>query len=53
MYFNFTKIIIIIFYFLKGHLENEVDMNSRGTCKDNCAAYQVAEPLGKKCALII
>ena len=29
-----------------GHLENEVDMNTRGSCSDNCAAFQVAEPLG-------
>jgi len=31
---------------LQGHLENEVDMNTRGSCSDNCAAFQVAEPLG-------
>ena len=37
----FKKILHII-----GHLENEVDMNTRGSCSDNCAAFQVAEPLG-------
>ena len=32
--------------YIIGHLENEVDMNTRGSCSDNCAAFQVAEPLG-------
>jgi len=41
-HFNYVRLTKL----LQGHLENEVDMNSRGTCKDNCAAYQVAEPLG-------
>lgn len=31
---------------LQGHLENEVDLNNLGSCRDNCAAYKVAEPLG-------
>ena len=30
---------------LQGHIENEVDMNTRASCKDNCAAYNVAEPV--------
>ena len=29
---------------LQGHIENEVDMNSLGSCRDNCAAFKVAEP---------
>merc|ERR1719346_728657 len=24
---------------LQGHIENEVDMNSRGSCRDNCATF--------------
>ncbi|XP_028172666.1 uncharacterized protein LOC114361723 isoform X2 [Ostrinia furnacalis] len=31
---------------LQGYIENEVDMNSEGTCRDNCAAYTVAENHG-------
>lgn len=31
---------------LQGHLENEVDMNTLGSCRDNCGAYGVAEPIG-------
>ena len=31
---------------LQGHLENEVDMNSLKSCRDNCAAYKVGEPMG-------
>lgn len=31
---------------LQGHLENEVDLNNLHSCRDNCAAYKVAEPLG-------
>ncbi|CAH2981054.1 unnamed protein product [Chilo suppressalis] len=32
--------------FLQGYVENEVDMNSDGTCRDNCAYYSVAERYG-------
>ncbi|XP_013194461.1 uncharacterized protein LOC106138026 isoform X4 [Amyelois transitella] len=28
---------------LQGYIENEVDMNSDGTCRENCAYYTVAE----------
>jgi hypothetical protein len=28
---------------LQGYIENEVDMNSEGTCRDNCAYYSVAK----------
>ncbi|XP_026734290.1 uncharacterized protein LOC113498483 isoform X2 [Trichoplusia ni] len=28
---------------LQGYVENEVDMNSDGTCKENCAFYTLAE----------
>ena len=31
---------------LQGYIQNEVDMNPQGSCKDNCASYQVGEPLG-------
>lgn len=31
---------------LQGYIENEVDMNADGTCRDNCAAYTVAENHG-------
>lgn len=31
---------------LQGFIENEVDMNNDGTCKENCAAYQFAENQG-------
>ena len=31
---------------LQGHLENEVDMNDRRSCRDNCGTYKVAEPKG-------
>lgn len=31
---------------LQGYIENEVDMNSDGTCRDNCAYYNVAENHG-------
>ncbi|XP_013164308.1 PREDICTED: uncharacterized protein LOC106115465 isoform X2 [Papilio xuthus] len=28
---------------LQGYIENEVDMNTEGTCRDNCAYYTLAE----------
>ncbi|XP_049872978.1 uncharacterized protein LOC126371706 isoform X1 [Pectinophora gossypiella] len=28
---------------LQGYVENEVDMNTEGTCRDNCAYYTLAE----------
>lgn len=31
---------------LQGYIENEVDMNNDGTCRENCAAYQFAENMG-------
>lgn len=31
---------------LQGYIENEVDMNNDGTCRENCAAYQYAENMG-------
>ncbi|KAJ8915969.1 hypothetical protein NQ315_016646 [Exocentrus adspersus] len=31
---------------LQGHVENEVDMNSKGTCRANCAAYSYTESYG-------
>ncbi len=29
---------------LQGHLENEVDMNSLGSCRDSCSTFKVAQP---------
>lgn len=31
---------------LQGYIENEVDMNSDETCRENCAAYEFAESHG-------
>lgn len=31
---------------LQGFIENEVDMNADSTCKENCAAYPIAETHG-------
>ncbi|XP_053609789.1 uncharacterized protein orion isoform X2 [Plodia interpunctella] len=31
---------------LQGYIENEVDLNSDGTCRENCAYYTVAENKG-------
>ncbi|XP_063536055.1 uncharacterized protein LOC134745886 isoform X3 [Cydia strobilella] len=31
---------------LQGYIENEVDMNTDGTCRDNCAYYSLAERKG-------
>ncbi|XP_059609555.1 uncharacterized protein LOC132256957 isoform X2 [Phlebotomus argentipes] len=31
---------------LQGYVENEVDMNTDGTCKENCAAYTFSESHG-------
>ncbi|XP_063364049.1 uncharacterized protein LOC134652808 isoform X2 [Cydia amplana] len=31
---------------LQGYIENEVDMNTDGTCRDNCAYYSLAERTG-------
>uniref|UniRef100_A0A1L8DP86 Putative conserved secreted protein n=2 Tax=Nyssomyia neivai TaxID=330878 RepID=A0A1L8DP86_9DIPT len=31
---------------LQGYIENEVDMNTDGTCKENCAAYTFTESHG-------
>ncbi|XP_061715652.1 uncharacterized protein LOC133523945 isoform X2 [Cydia pomonella] len=31
---------------LQGYIENEVDMNTDGTCRDNCAYYSLAERHG-------
>lgn len=28
---------------LQGHIENEIDMSSRGSCRDTCSSYTVAE----------
>ena len=32
---------------LQGHIENEVDMNSRGSCRDNCGTFKVAQTDGR------
>ena len=32
---------------LQGHIENEVDMNSRGSCRDNCGTFKVAKTDGR------
>jgi hypothetical protein len=31
---------------LQGYIENEVDMNTDGTCRDNCAYYSLASRHG-------
>lgn len=31
---------------LQGYIENEVDMNTDNTCRENCAAYQFAQNHG-------
>lgn len=31
---------------LQGYIENEVDMNNDGTCRENCAHYQYSENHG-------
>ena len=31
---------------LQGYIENEVDMNTEGTCRENCAFYEVTKSHG-------
>ena len=37
---------ILYFAIHKGYIENEVDMNERGTCNSKCSEYTYAESKG-------